>query len=788
MPSTVVEQRHNSHNQPHHLHTSSPNSKSTKTGRRNGDTIQANGHSHGVNGSFASTSALHEIINNPLKFDKSVMNPAQIKYKAINEPDEHTNSNGASSSNGHSLQRTSSTASSSSQQPSCPRLAQDTPADRNGQSASSPKKRQLFEGKIPLVWPNGTKNVGSGLHNRGNTCYMNSVMQSLVHTPPLTHLLFSHDTTVLKGKAGGELRGFDPVKAMQTFARRAAGNPANGGAAGQTSPIEFIKNLKSIAKTFSHGRQEDAHEWLRLLLDSMHQACIVQLSQKAKVSSPLRETTFIHRMFGGRLRSRVTCLSCQHNSDTFETMLDLSLDIRKSGNLREALDLFTEKDQLRGSEKYRCEKCKRLSNAVKYYRIAECPQVLTVHLKRFTFTGSKNNKPFAFPLQIKMGPSWLCSMSEENGDRKMSEPTYSLYAIVHHYGSGPHSGHYVAEVKGKDGRWYNMDDSDVSSTSQPGMASKSAYILFYVRNPGESLGRVMKGDYDRKANTTAVKNDNDDHSEPQGGADEEQTAAPSRQKSVSVKIANGKDTPSNGSQFSIKKPFNGTATNGESNSRFSSSNGPKATSLDRKPSTTSNVFAPISASQFHGKRKARDDEEEEDLGEGIKAASVGDDTVDAVADDLRGSGMSSPMPASDAEGTPQSRKAKRKLMKQQEKQAAALVRQQNGQEEEATSPAVPPRSSSNGHITNGSAVPEQPPSPHKKQKMGMANGSDAHTSSTSSDVAPPATTSTPPAPKPSSSPASSFPRSFSSFGMNLSPTKFGAGFIGGIAGRMRGKK
>lgn len=46
----------------------------------------------------------------------------------------------------------------------------------------------------------------------------------------------------------------------------------------------------------------------------------------SKVKQSEKEATFIHRMFAGKLRSRVTCESCKSTSDTFENFLDLRCD------------------------------------------------------------------------------------------------------------------------------------------------------------------------------------------------------------------------------------------------------------------------------------------------------------------------------------------------------------------------------------------------------------------------------------------------------------------------------
>ena len=64
----------------------------------------------------------------------------------------------------------------------------------------------------------------------------------------------------------------------------------------------------------------------------------------------------MHQIFGGRLRSRVKCLVCGYNSDTYDSVLDLSLDVYGVQTLRDALRKFVAVDHLKGADKYKCEK------------------------------------------------------------------------------------------------------------------------------------------------------------------------------------------------------------------------------------------------------------------------------------------------------------------------------------------------------------------------------------------------------------------------------------------------
>ena len=46
------------------------------------------------------------------------------------------------------------------------------------------------EEKLDLFWKD-IRRIGPGLANRGNTCFLNSVLQVLTHTPPLVNYILS---------------------------------------------------------------------------------------------------------------------------------------------------------------------------------------------------------------------------------------------------------------------------------------------------------------------------------------------------------------------------------------------------------------------------------------------------------------------------------------------------------------------------------------------------------------------------------------------------------------------
>jgi hypothetical protein len=58
---------------------------------------------------------------------------------------------------------------------------------------------------------------------------------------------------------------------------------------------------------------------------------------------PLRNPdTVVNHLFQGLLRSQIKCQRCQHESNTYDPFMDLSLEIKGCASLKEALQHFTQ--------------------------------------------------------------------------------------------------------------------------------------------------------------------------------------------------------------------------------------------------------------------------------------------------------------------------------------------------------------------------------------------------------------------------------------------------------------
>jgi ubiquitin carboxyl-terminal hydrolase 36/42 len=242
---------------------------------------------------------------------------------------------------------------------------------------SMPKPTELTsEDIIPSLLsaysPSNTslKNVGSGLVNMTNTCYLNSALQCLLHTPPLCSYLVK-ETHSKNCRVKNEQR-FCALCSLENLTKNSR-LKVRGENMRAVMPRDIVKNLKSVGKQFRSYRQEDSHEFMRCFVDALQLSAI---GFNKKIPLAIQESSIVSRIFRGALKSKIVCNSCHKESTITESFMDLSLEINKSNTLFQSLENFFREEYLRGNNKYFCSYCKRLNDATKQFsidsRISSC--------------------------------------------------------------------------------------------------------------------------------------------------------------------------------------------------------------------------------------------------------------------------------------------------------------------------------------------------------------------------------------------------------------------------------
>jgi ubiquitin C-terminal hydrolase len=256
-------------------------------------------------------------------------------------------------------------------------------------------------------------------------------------------------------------------------------------------PVDFKKTINMLNSTFNNKNEQDSHEFLVYLIDSLHMSVSYPVNitykgvartknEKYAVSaiknwqdSFKKEYSVIVSIFYGQYHSQLSCgnLNCNYISSKFEPFCYLPLSIRDdSTHLYELLDNFITPEILEGENNWKCEKCSNNTKSKKNIYIWKSPRVLIMQLKRFDVFGKKITNYVNCPHTIDVEKY----ISHYNNIRT----TYELYSVCNHKGH-MNGGHYYSFCKNKKNEWICFNDENVSKVNRDNIITPNAYLLFY---------------------------------------------------------------------------------------------------------------------------------------------------------------------------------------------------------------------------------------------------------------------------------------------------------------------
>uniref|UniRef100_A0A182JL75 Ubiquitin carboxyl-terminal hydrolase n=1 Tax=Anopheles atroparvus TaxID=41427 RepID=A0A182JL75_ANOAO len=390
-------------------------------------------------------------------------------------------------------------------------------SDSNNENGASTAKRKSMRRVV-------------GLRNLGNTCFMNSVLQSLSNIQEFSCYFNTMPALETKHKqkayhSRSMKETLDDVFVVEEL-RKVLLNLSQGGdgSKGAISPECLFLVIWKVVPQFRGHRQHDAHEFLRYMLDRLHTE-LQQVSfpldlggqKPGESKNPYNVSGLSHlqakgrhsivtNVFGGVLQSEVRCLICGMESKKHDPFLDLSLDIPEKyyskdhpsesgangGNAAEGanssgaapvchisdcLSSFTEVEELAETELYYCNSCKCKQKSTKRFWIRRLPNVLT-----------KIDLRIAFPINALDMSQFVLNNGPETRRSNSSCNIYDLAAVIVHHGNGSSCGHYTSFAI-NNGVWMHFNDHTVKEVSSAAVAECKPYILFYIKRDPTNANR-----------------------------------------------------------------------------------------------------------------------------------------------------------------------------------------------------------------------------------------------------------------------------------------------------------
>lgn len=359
------------------------------------------------------------------------------------------------------------------------------------------------------------------MHNLGNSCFLNSIIQCLNHIKPLTQYF-------LDGIFVKEINRNNPLGSGGRVARAYAEllKEIWSGNYSALAPRLLKQTVASFAPQFNNSYQHDSQEFCQFLMDGLHEDCnrvtdkpyVEELEgfgmkdEKAAIETwrkhLLRHDSIVVDRCQGMHRSHLTCPSCGRESIKFDVFSTVSLPVileEKDGvnsggtimRLEDCIEKFLEGEQLDELNAWYCQGCKKHVCALKMIALWSVPDILILHLKRFQFENcsisnnilrSKIDDTVKFPVDnLDLRKYVLGPINED------APPVYNLFGVSEHVGSTANSGHYTATVRNcKDGRWYRYNDAHVGETTGDAAVTGGAYLLFYQRAKGSARWAGME--------------------------------------------------------------------------------------------------------------------------------------------------------------------------------------------------------------------------------------------------------------------------------------------------------
>ena len=339
--------------------------------------------------------------------------------------------------------------------------------------------------KFPMI---GLDNID------GKSSYINTVLQCLSHTVPLTNFFLNENNKQKIIQNNIAINNPDGPQLSPSYSNIIENLWINNNLIKSFAPTDFIKNLKYLSMSFEKAEENDVGQLVIFILkqlDSELNNNNIENKNNTLKSNDMNEiknnfynelannnSIIYETFFGGVCQITKECQKCKEECDLKKLENDKIYEynnlnnlifqindvfsyIQKNNNKKDNIDIYDCLNYfecpyiLENKNENKCEKCGQISNYIITSQINTCPNNLLILLNR-DFEKEKNLK-----YKIDEIIDITEYVHEHDNDKKIIYYLYGIICLTH-----SSDVHYVAFCKSPmDKMWYKYNDTNVEAVN-----------------------------------------------------------------------------------------------------------------------------------------------------------------------------------------------------------------------------------------------------------------------------------------------------------------------------------